>query len=101
MGGAILAEGASTATLSDVRITGNSATFYGGGLSFNQGSSCVMADSFVVGNTAVEGGGGLHVDDATGEFDGVVFEGNSVSGPDGRCVCLCVFFIGIISTLAS
>lgn len=85
LGGAILVEGAS-ATLSGVRMTDNSATAYGGGLACNDGSSCVMTDSFVGGNTAVEGGGGLLIGDATGETDGVVFEGNSVSDPDGRCV---------------
>ena len=100
LGGAILAEGASTAVLIGVVVSSNEATVFGGGLSFNDGSACLMTDSLVDGNTAGEGGGGLHFGGATGVMDGVTLSGNSVSA--GRyicvvcrvcvCVCVCVFF---------
>lgn len=88
LGGAILAEGASTAVLTGVRVTSNEATLFGGGVSLNDGSSCVVTDSYVEGNAAGEGGGGLHFAGATGMLDGVTLSGNSVTA--GRCVCVCV-----------
>lgn len=95
LGGAILAEGASTAVLTGVFVTSNEATLFGGGLSFNDGSSCLMADSYVRDNAAGGGGGGgLHFSGATGVLDGVVLSGNSVAA--GGCVCVCVLFFCVV-----
>ena len=104
LGGAILAEGASTAVLIGVVVSSNEATVFGGGLSFNDGSACLMTDSLVDGNTAGEGGGGLHFGGATGVMDGVTLSGNSVSA--GRYICVvcacarvCVFSWSTSTTL--
>lgn len=95
LGGAILAEGASTAFLTGVLVVSNEASLFGGGLSFNDGSSCLMTDSHVTGNAAGGGGGGgLHFSGATGMLDGVTLTGNSVSA--GRCVH--VLFLAVLLT---
>lgn len=86
VGGALLAEGSSSATLSNVAFTSNQAGVYGGALSFYEESVCLMNASHVGANTATFGGGGMFLSAATGELDGVAFVGNSVSG--GRCVCV-------------
>lgn len=82
-GGALLAE-ASTASIRDCEISGNTARDTGGGLLVQAGSDHVLERLWVYGNTAVNGGGGMLMNEIT---DGTsVFRNNRVQENDGGSV---------------
>ena len=82
-GGAILSRGA--VDLTNVSMTGNVASAFGGGILIDAANISTTGDLRVSGgafsdNTAGSGGGGVAIDDATVSLSGVAIVGNSATG---------------------
>jgi hypothetical protein len=67
-GGGLYASGASTPTLTNVTLWGNSAAENGGGLYLNGGSTATLTNITITGNSAGGGGGGLYLTGGNSNF---------------------------------
>ena len=83
-GGGIYATSSSVVTIQNSKISGNSASHYGGGV--YAPSNIVLQDSEIIGNSTSGDGGGIYAQNPTVTIKNSVVSGNSAGG-DGGGIC--------------
>ncbi|WP_088256736.1 choice-of-anchor Q domain-containing protein [Fimbriiglobus ruber] len=79
---------AGTVTITDGTITGNTASFSGGGVEVLSGGAATITDSTITGNITDDTGGGVEVDGGSVTITGSTLSDNHADNGEGGGVCV-------------